>query len=377
MRRGRTGAIRATATFAALCLLLSPFFFLIYRTSVFKTLPYDDYAPYLLWLTGNPQGAFPDSPYGYRLLSMIAALPFYYGLPALHLTNIPADVSAAYLKATAALSAVAFLSAVAGATLVAHLARERCGLGRAESALAGVLLFVLYWYAQINAVDSPALTLIVVGLYLLERPTWFAGLILVSVAFNEKIALVLAIWLSIRCVLHRADRLVLRRQWIAAILGVALYVAVVKLVHLPGNAYQLSPSEYPATVAENLAAYFTGRGLLLNVLPVIVLGAIAVTAGRSPAQETSILFRRGDVFVIPALVVVALFLTHLYQAGRIVMHAAPLFVVPAIGALFPRADRARLDEALPRPTAAGRAEAGTMTARVKAEPVLRTHKRPA
>lgn len=41
------------------------------------------------------------------------------------------------------------------------------------------------------------------------------------------------------------------------------------------------------------------------------------------------LFNCADVLLIPALALVALILTHLFQAGRIVMHAAPILLIPA------------------------------------------------
>ena len=57
--------------------------FAIDRIMVFNTVPRDDYAPFLLWVIGAPGGAFPGSPYGYRLLTILAAVPLYHILPAL------------------------------------------------------------------------------------------------------------------------------------------------------------------------------------------------------------------------------------------------------------------------------------------------------
>jgi hypothetical protein len=44
-------------------------------------------------------------------------------------------------------------------------------------------------------------------------------------------------------------------------------------------------------------------------------------------------FRGLDILVIPGLVAVALVLTQMFQVGRIVTHAAPLYVIPAAVAL--------------------------------------------
>ncbi len=107
---------------------------------VFDTLPRDDYAPFLLWLAGAPGGAFPESPYGYRLLTMVAALPLYYALPALRLTNLPAALTPQYVQATAAIAALSYLSLLAAGLLSYRIARDRAGLPRREATLAGVLL---------------------------------------------------------------------------------------------------------------------------------------------------------------------------------------------------------------------------------------------
>ena len=312
--------------FAALAVLLHPVFFVIYRLAAFSTVPRDDYAPFLLWLLGEPGGALPGSPYGYRLLSMVAAAPFYYALPLLPLTNMPADLSAPYLKATAALSALAFLAWIANAMLT-YACAIAAHLERRDAVIAGALAFVLMLYVQITAIDPLAIALISAGILLVRRPWPFATLVAVSVPINEKVAMVLAVWLVIRCALSRADRAELGWRMVTAVLGVAAYVALVRAIHLPANAYQLDPTHYGSTLRDNLAAYASPRGLLLNVLPILVLAAIAL-AGRPCG-----LFRRTDTLVIPALIAVALVLTQFFQAGRIVMHAAPLFVVPAAATL--------------------------------------------
>jgi hypothetical protein len=107
--------------FALLSTLFHPFFFLIFRLMAFNTVPRDDYAPYLLWLLHQPGGAFPGSPYGYRILSVLVAAPLYYLMPALPLTNLPADLAPAYLKATAALAAVSYLAMLAAAMMAYRL----------------------------------------------------------------------------------------------------------------------------------------------------------------------------------------------------------------------------------------------------------------
>jgi hypothetical protein len=113
-----------------------------------------------------------------------------------------------------------------------------------------------------------------------------------------------------------------------------LYAAALLILRLPGNTYQIEPGGYLSTMLSNLRASVSARGLLLNALPVFVLftiGALGWRYGGCP--RLSGLFRPVDLVVIPALVLVALVMTQFFQTGRIVMHAAPLFVVPAAAAL--------------------------------------------
>jgi hypothetical protein len=248
------------------------------------------------------------------------------------LSNLPADLQPGFLRATAALAMLSYLANLGTAMLTVRLARTEGGLDREGAIIAGCLAWVLCWYTQITAIDTVALMAITGALCLIRWPAAFAGLMLVSIGLNEKIALTLAIWLGLRMVFRAEDRLLLWRQAAAAFAAVALYGLMVALVHRAGNSYQLQPASFPVTISENLMAYADRRGLLLNVLPAAVLSVIAL-CGR-PAKGS--LFARIDILVIPAMLGVALVLTHLFQAGRLAMHAAPLFVVPAVLALRSR-----------------------------------------
>ena len=324
----------ALLVYAASVIVLSPFMVALYRLSVFRAVPYDDYAPYLLWLAGTGQGGVPDSPYAYRLLSMVAALPLYWALPAPGLTNLAAGVSPLWLRATLALNLLNYLAIVAAVLVTVDTARRRCGLERAEAWLAGGLLFALAWYTQLAGIDGLALLLIAGGIALVPHPAAFAGLLLASVGCNEKVALVLALWLLVRVALVADDRRRLALPCLASVGAVALYVGLVRGLHLPGNDYQTHPAGFLVTVRENLMAYASPRGIVLNLLPIAVLAGLAACGHRRGfGERPPPLFRAVDLLVIPALAGVALVLTHLFQAGRIVAHTAPIFVIPFAAAL--------------------------------------------
>ncbi|CAH2599810.1 conserved membrane protein of unknown function [Rhodovastum atsumiense] len=337
---------RRIALFALVAVALSPFYFVIFRLMAFGTVPRDDYAPFLLALLGEPGGAMPESPYGYRLLSVLVAAPFYYLLPSLPLTNLPPDLPLPSLRATEALAFVSYLAMILAGFVAFATARTREGLPPATAALAGLLLFVLCWYSQFFALDPLAILVIALLLWLLPRPGWFAAVMLLAPLTNEKIIIVFAVWLSLRCIVSASERQRLGRAWLATLLAGGLYLAMVMLVHLPGNEYQLDTAGYFATIRTNLAAWASGRGLVLNVLPLLVLAGLALLGHRFPGAPGH---RRrivaADLMVIPALVVVALVLTQFFQVGRIVMHAAPLFVGPAATVIAARLGSAREPEA--------------------------------
>jgi hypothetical protein len=332
-------ALRGGVWLLGLVVLLHPLFFVIYRLAVFDAVPRDDYARFLLWTVGNAEGVLPSSPYCYRVLSMMLAVPFYWVVPAIGLTNMPASLSAAYLHATAALSALALVSWIAGAMLIYDIAVRQCALSRRDGMLAGTLMFALGLFGQIVSIDPLTYALVALGVALLDRKWTFGIFVLVSIVANEKIALVLAIWLTVRCVLGKQDRAAFGAQCLSAIAAVVAYVALLKLVPMPGNSYQTDPAAFAGTLRENIAAYASGRGLLLNVLPTAILATLAGLGHGFARRPLGRLFRPADMLVIPALLGVALVLTHLFQAGRIVMHAAPLFVVPAVAALGSWLDR--------------------------------------
>ena len=117
---------------------------------IFETVPRDHYEPFLLWLLGQPGGRLPSSPFGYRILPMVAAAPFYYLLPPITFSGLPATVSLPALKATGAIAALSYLSVIATSVVVYRLAIDKANLGRVEALAASVLAFIFCWYAAIS-----------------------------------------------------------------------------------------------------------------------------------------------------------------------------------------------------------------------------------
>src|SRR5690242_1496465 len=111
--------------FCILCLISSPVFFDSYRNLAFHTAPSDDYSPFLLWFVSG-QGAWPGSPFGYRVISIIPAIPLFYLLPFYKFSLLTAT-NLVHLKAYEALSAVSFLATTGAATVAFKMVRNKLG----------------------------------------------------------------------------------------------------------------------------------------------------------------------------------------------------------------------------------------------------------
>jgi len=328
---------------ALLALILHPICLILFRLMIFDTLPRDDYAPMLLWWLGEAGAAPPVSPYGYRVLSMLVAAPFYYLLPSFALTNLPASLTPEYVKATAALATVSFAALVASAVMAYRLVVDRFGLGRPEGIFAGLFIFVTQLYASPFGVDPFAIFVVVLTLYFVGRVDLFSALLIASVIINEKIAIVFFVWLTIRCVLRSDDRRVLGRQWLASVAAIIAYAALLAVVRMPGHGEQLDPGAYLPTVVQNvIASVTTARGLMFNIVPCALLIGAVTWSWRALGWRGGGLYVPLDLLVIPALACVALVLTQYFQVGRIVAHGAPLFIWPVVRAFSLQARRDRL-----------------------------------
>ena len=321
--------VAAAGWTALLALILHPLCVILFRLMIFDTLPRDDYAPMLLWWLGAPGAVPPISPYGYRALSVLAAVPFYHLLPPFALTNLPANLTPQYVQATAALAAMSFGALVGSAVMAYRLVLDRFGLGRPEGLFAALFVLVAQLYASPFGVDPLAICVVVLALYFVERVAVFAVILVASVIVNEKIAILFVVWLTIRCLLRAEDRRALGAQWLASVAAIAAYAVLLAVVRLPGHGEQFDPGVYFPTLVQNVVASMTtARGFMFNIVPCALLLGIVAWSWRTLGWQRHRIYARLDLLAIPALAGVALILTQYFQVGRIVAHGAPLFIWP-------------------------------------------------
>lgn len=317
--------------FVVLSVLLYPWLIALLRQVMFNTVQTDNYAPYLLYLLGDPEGGIPAAPWGYRILSVLAAAPLTQ-IPTINFSLLQGS-SPAYLAATQALAILSYLCTVGTICTAGHIAFSRFHCGPTGTVLAGVLAFVLVHYAAFYSLDVPAILLISLGVLALGSPGWFALLILASTFANEKVFIVFGLVLGVRFLLvpdRRRDHVLLLMPIIVASMAYAFAVNMVALPKLP---HQEGPGRFLETIAINVEASLSLRGLLLNILPVLVVATLALLARHGSRANALPYASRPDWLVVPLMLCVALVASVSLNIGRIVMHTFPLFIGPAALAL--------------------------------------------
>jgi hypothetical protein len=174
--------------FAITCVVLLPWVFDTYRIMAFNTVPRDDYAPFLLHLcTGR--GVWPMSPFGYRVLSIVPAIPLYWMLPLVKFSMLPSSVEASYWKATEALAFLSFISIAAAATIAFEFVRTKLGGTLSLAGFIASLTIILAGFPGRYGIEPFALFVIFILLYEIDRPVIFSLAVLPSAFVNEKVAM--------------------------------------------------------------------------------------------------------------------------------------------------------------------------------------------
>jgi hypothetical protein len=304
-----------------------PRFFDIYRTMAFNTVPHDDYVPYLLSYAGENTAFTPYSPYGYRILSVLIALPFYKLAPVYQFSNLN-NVSLLDLKAKQALAMSSYIAILASCLMIFLIVRKRYQQSMLISSLAACVAYLLFEFTSMVGIDPIAIFMISLLGYFIQQPFLFSGLVLLSVGFNEKIALLFVMkFLSNLTVQRRLFKQPI--QLIASILAVGIYGLVRSIVQLPGFEYQTEVNSFFSSIKITLADTFSLKGFVLNIIPVLIILGLYILAVRSTAQKKTPFFSWEDI--LPALGFLALtFLVRLeYTVGRVMMFCFPLYLPAA------------------------------------------------
>jgi hypothetical protein len=129
-------------------------------------------------------------------------------------------------------------------------------------------------------------------LVLLPRPALFAVAVLISVAFNEKVPLVLSALLLARCIRfsfknHQAPlRYPARVQLVSAIVALLGYQIATLAIGLPGAVKGFDLTRVWSLASAEIRSAYSLKGLALELIPVAIIVLLGVWAAyKRPRYE--------------------------------------------------------------------------------------------
>jgi hypothetical protein len=314
--------------FCVICLISFPVFFDIYRKLAFNTAPRDDYAPFLLWFVSR-QGRWPGSPFGYRVLSIIPAIPLFYLLPFYKFSLLP-GTNLTYLKATEALSAVSFFATVGAATVAFKMVRSKLGRSLAEAALAAMLTIVLANFDGIEGVDPVGVLFVFVLLYCFERGAIFCPLMIVAPLANEKTIFFFLFLIAGRLIFIPSFWRSHIWQIAAVVAGLAIYIIALKFGGLPGNEGQTQfGRRLPLLLIVSKTSVSSLKGVVRNIVPVLIFATPCLWFTLRK-KEANGLMTASDLIVPLGMLLVGFSFTVGFQVGRVVSYAMPLTIIAGV-----------------------------------------------
>ncbi len=313
-----------------------PVFFSNYRAAAFRTSPFDDYAPSVLAMIGQngpPPHRIPTtlqaSPVGYRILSVAAAVPFYYVLPYYAFSQL-ANPDEPYLRAEEAVCMVSYLAVLLTVLVVFLIARRRLGRSFLASLLVGLFSFGLFQFMETHGADPIAVLVISVLIYYIDEPPVFVPLAICSALINEKIFIIFAIVFAGRLLvwIRRRDRPYrYTAQTIATIVALAIYGAMKLTLRLPGYGNQTDPTTWLPGVISTISVSLSLKGAILNGVPLAIVGLLMVVALAVHVRFGPIpLLAISDLAVAPVLVVLGAMINMGVTVEHLVMHSFPLYL---------------------------------------------------
>ncbi len=303
--------------------ILYPLFLDIYRDMFFDALLRDDYAPYLLSILGEEGGKIPISPFVYRPLSVILAIPFYYLIPVFRFSHLDASIEIEYIKASQSLALVSYLSIILTSYFVYKISLQS-KLNKGTALAASLLTLILFNYVHAyNGIDPIGILFITVFFYYSQNLLISSILLLFSIFLNEKIIIVVFLTFFLRSISDiLAKRIDYRNVFLSATAFCCflVYLLVRKFVAVPGNSNQLNVSTYIPSFFYQIEMMLSLKGLLTIVFPTVILIFMFLIA-RAHSRQIYI----SDPLIPIALFLVAIVSAVSFNTGRIVFYC---FTIP-------------------------------------------------
>ncbi len=316
-----------------------PLYFQILREAAFNTMPRDDYAPFLLKIVETTKGEVPPSPYIYRILAVLVAVPFYYMLPNYKFTNL-CEIDSEYYKAVQALMAVSYLSILGCSFFIFMISYKRLGASFNASLITCFIGFLFSGFIHRVGIDPFTLLIISMLIYYIKDNFRFSLLLIFSTFVNEKILILFFSILFLRfcysCFITKEFSISIY-QLLVSIAAVILYLSARLFFQFPGNEYQMQIDKYFPNILINLSLCCSFKGFILIVIPLFLL-SIIVSIFIAELRNNELLrkyFFITDIFGVVSLTLIALMVNVEYNVGRIAMLSLPIYL-PAISFVFDR-----------------------------------------
>ncbi len=305
------------------------FFFDAYRVAAFNITPHDsNYVEYILYFMGELTSP-PESPFYYRIISVLIALPLVDLLPFFKFSALPADISDAHLKAIQALSFVTYVAAIITSILCYKITRSRFHASESTAIVVLFITMILLRHTMIQGIDVISVMLICLILYYINNKFIYSTLILLSIGLNEKVVMIFFILLWARFIFNHDRRLLL--QLVITTFALLIYFIMIKYVfpHAGGSGLT-DTSMFLDTFKVAITRSFSIKGIILNVLPfmfLLVLYFMAREENKRPLINNSTYFSNTDVLVLLSLFFIGHILAPIiFNIGRIVMYTFPFYL---------------------------------------------------
>ena len=322
--------------YIGLLILLSPLFVSMYRSVYFETVRRDHYEDMLLSILGKNDQFLEIAPFGYRILNVAAAIPFY-AVPPFTFRNPQHFHSTDQLRALQAIALLSYCSAVGLMVSCAYIAYRRYRYGITGACIAGLLIFLFCRYSGWYSLDVPVIAYITIILCNLHRRSISIPLLLLSPLFNEKIFIIYSIFFAIRLLFSPHTRKEMGIYLGITLIAPILYIIMTRIIPLGFPDHQSNPLRYLPTVVHNIRTTLSIRGLFHNILPTGMLLLLGIAHAKytkyTPHISAHYYPLPPDLLVIPLYIGIAMIATAQYNIGRIAVMLAPLYLFAATGYL--------------------------------------------
>ncbi|TAL69886.1 MAG: hypothetical protein EPN82_04515 [Bacteroidetes bacterium] len=308
-----------------LVVLTQNIYFDIYRGSAFNIMPHDDYSHYLLYLVGENEGWLAEPPYTYRILSVSAAIPFYYVLPVYRFTNLEGK-SDNQLRALEALALVFYLSIIICSIFIYLITKKRLGGSEPASIIAMLVSYLLLRQTGIYSIDPIAIMIICLAVYYMRNVIVFPLLMILSIGFNEKILIIFTLLMVSRLIIKKEKFNFIS---LSPLISLVIYFIIRILFHVPGNEGQVQPATYVSGLMSNIGYTFSLKGLFLNILPSLLTASLyymAIKGIRGNNETNNHYFMKVDIVPLIGIFIISHLINVDYNIGRVSLHCFPLYL---------------------------------------------------